>query len=1624
MKYLFKLLLYSATSLLFCSITFAQVTKTLNGVVRYENWIIDQNINKPNIPGPAGLRVNSFSGGLYFQNTYLAIPGQGPCIDLTFYYNSANTAIDLGYGPGWSMTYSMDVKMEGANVALRRADGRKDVFVQSGPGYTAPVGIFDILVQYMPGKFRLTSKTGMNYFFDDPTHNRLTKITDANNNQLSISYTSGLPTTITDASGRSVTLNYTAGHLTDITDANFSPARHISFVNDPAGSPVQVTDPLGNNIAYQYDPVRNMTRLTDQLGNMFNINYLNCTHVTSITSPLNSMTFSYDIAMLKTTVIEPVNSINQSTSLQFDASGNLQEKIGNCCGFHLLYTYDSQNNVSQQTDANGNNYTYTHDAKGNTTQETDPLSGVSSYVYEPVFNRITSATDKKGNVTTYAYDANGNLLTINHPLGITEHYTYDGNGNVLSYTDGRGFITQYAYNAHGDRTLITYPGGATNSFTYDNVGNLLTATDANGNITTYAYDKLDRLTQTTDALSNVTTYSYNARSELLSVTDALAHVTSYTYDALGRRISTTSPAGTSSMTYDEFGNATSSTDNNGNVTHYAYNAKNLLATETDALNHSRNFTYDANGNRLTGTDLNNNLTTYIYDALNRVTQVTDPLSHNTTYTYDQNSNPISVTDANTHTTTYTYDALNRTTQIQRPIGATTHVYDANNNKTSVTDANGHATTYTYDNRNRIITVTDALSHSSTYTYDVQGNRTSSTDRNGHTSTFSYDAMNRVLSKTNPVSETTTFVYDAAGRTTSRTLPNGNITTYSYDAADRMISAADNIGTLTAYTYDANSNPLTETDGIGHSTTFIYDALNRTTTVTDPLAKSSTYNYDNNSNLLSTQDRNGNTTSYLYDALNRNIQATYPAGNLTHFAYDAVGNNASMTDNNTNATLYAYDANDRLITETYADASAKHYAYDAEGNMISRTDNNGNITTYSYDVLDRLVLRNFPGANDDVFSYDFEGRMTAANNSNANINYTYDNADRMQSENMNGKTTAYVYDIPNRKRILVYPGGRNIEENYDPRMRLSLIKDGAATLSNYNYDPADRLVNRSCGNGTSTNYSYNNNNWITGITHSPGIAQFTYNFDNEGKPLFASQAHRPTNSEKYVYDNNDRLTQYKEGTLSGGNIPAPLTQTQFNYDGVENRTIVVKDAVTTSYTSNAVNEYSNINSGLSITPTYDANGNTLGDGVRNYQFDFENRLINVNGGATAMYKYDAFGRRIQKVTAAGTINYFYDGQRVIEERNGANVVQATYVYGAGTDDILNMKRGGINYFYHQNSLGSVVAVTNNTGNVVERYEYEAYGKPTIYNGAYALQPATTIGNTYMFFGKQYNAETGNYHCGAKFYKPDWGRFGQRITGPFDGNADNTKVSNGGQLGNQYLYANNNSTLFQPTDKLFTIQETLTASDKEITTFTNVNTGEKILWLTTPVPIDLADPGGNRATVNVPFPSFTDGVLQGEFSIDIRNPDPPTNFQIRRNITGNAVGSFSVSANLHEDYSTSNDPFRPQLNIQAQVHYESIPVGTKLIFTNINSGNNANPFIFFVPPDNLDFKKTTKPDRRRSPDLSPAFDRVKERDAAWQEFYIAFAQFQINLAIWIARGQPGPPPTPPMPPRAPNKLWPNK
>jgi YD repeat-containing protein len=89
---------------------------------------------------------------------------------------------------------------------------------------------------------------------------------------------------------------------------------------------------------------------------------------------------------------------------------------------------------------------------------------------------------------------------------------------------------------------------------------------------------------------------------------------------------------------------------------------------------------------------------------------------------------------------------------------------------------------------------------------------------------------------------------------------------------------------------------------------------------------------------------------------------------------------------------------------------------------------------------------------------------------------------------------------------------------------------------------------------------------------------------------------------------------------------------------------------------------------------DANGNTLSDpSGKSYTWDFENRLtqVVVPGTGTATFRYDPFGRRIQKSSALGTTNYLYDSWDLIEEADNSGNMLARYSDGYGFYQPLSM-----------------------------------------------------------------------------------------------------------------------------------------------------------------------------------------------------------------------------------------------------------------------------------------------------------------------------------------------------------------
>jgi RHS repeat-associated protein len=174
-------------------------------------------------------------------------------------------------------------------------------------------------------------------------------------------------------------------------------------------------------------------------------------------------------------------------------------------------------------------------------------------------------------------------------------------------------------------------------------------------------------------------------------------------------------------------------------------------------------------------------------------------------------------------------------------------------------------------------------------------------------------------------------------------------------------------------------------------------------------------------------------------------------------------------------------------------------------------------------------------------------------------------------------------------------------------------------------------------------------------------------------------------------------------------------------------------------------------------TYDANGNTLSDpSGKSYSWDFENRLVQAivpgtNGGTTT-FRYDPFGRRIQKSGPLGTTNYLYDGTNggnVIEEVDSTGNVLARYTHDLGIDKPFAELRSGTSSYYEQDGLGSITSLSSPAGSLANTYTYDSFGKLTASTG--------TLTNPFQYTGRGLDPETGIYEYRARFYDENVGRF---------------------------------------------------------------------------------------------------------------------------------------------------------------------------------------------------------------------------------------------------------------------------
>ena len=386
-----------------------------------------------------------------------------------------------------------------------------------------------------------------------------------------------------------------------------------------------------------------------------------------------------------------------------------------------------------------------------------------------------------------------------------------------------------------------------------------------------------------------------------------------------------------------------------------------------------------------------------------------------------------------------------------------------------------------------------------------------------------------------------------------------------------------------------------------------------------------------------------------------------------------------------------------------------YDYTVSGQRAAMQDASG-VTTYSYDVRDRLIEKATP-----------QGTLT----------YTYNGAgqlDSIQSNHAGGVDLSYSYDALNRLAKVTDQGLGNADTTYS--------YDNAGSLAGYVYP-----------NGVETAYTYNALNRLTDMHVAKAgadVARYQYTLGATGNRL--SVAELSGRTVNYAYDDLYRLTRE---TISGVATPGQNGEIAYTYDPVGNRltrTSTVAGIANQAFTYNANDQLN--------TDAYDANGNTIGTDGKTYAYDGDNRLISQNGGQVQIV-YDGDGNRVAKTVGGVTTQYLVDTlnptgyAQVLEEIENGSVARR---YSYGSDLISQSLKVGSDwqtYFYGYDGHGSVRFLTDASGNVTDRYDYEGFGNLVNQEG--------TTANSYLYSGEQRDASLGLDYLRARYYDTITNRF---------------------------------------------------------------------------------------------------------------------------------------------------------------------------------------------------------------------------------------------------------------------------
>jgi len=884
---------------------------------------------------------------------------------------------------------------------------------------------------------------------------------------------------------------------------------------------------------------------------------------------------------------------------------------------------------------------------------------------------------------------------------VTNIYYYDAWNNLVA-------SEAYTYNEWNQVTTHTLPSGpgAIQIYEYDAVTHRLTGehNSVNEEQKAYDYDGLGRVWRMRDARALADGAPYTEQMEY----NSWHQITKIHYRATGGSLD---PAVT--YEYDRYGNRTAVIDELGNRKDYTYDSYRRCTSLTEQTGSST-----ACGGQVRRWD-------WLYNRV--IDGINHPALSHTSKEWSAEVGPAFNPAGQRRATARTFDVNNRIVSEQTGLVQPPGPIDSTNPWVAVSETETH--TFTYDGNGQKETSIDGLNRETTYTYDLRNRLATTIEPNRQ-------------GQQNPVTQ---FFYDVAGNKTKVIFPDSTIQEWRY--------------------FDPFGQPRQVVDKRGNTTDLNYWPWG-------PMKKLA--------EVITHREKDGGGpdedqhTQFFYDLTGRPQTTSFPDGSTEVSTYELGQLKTYKTRKGQTKTIDLYDARGR---------ERHHYWRTFEGNVDSMTP-----------AVSRV--------------WDDASRLSSISNVFSTVAYTYDGAGQVRTESTTvagdgvTRTVGYCRYPSGDVSQITYPNEMVITRLYTSRGQVQSVGWGAGSTS-YDYNRDGTVNYQARTNNVTTTYGYDGRGIISSVRHTKGndLAKRDYWRDNRDRILAWKRGSDQTynlmedgRGDRYGYDEEGELTGASYRVLNPEVTPSDALRTDiFHYDKLGNRMgsnyLASRGPMTFTRKDNGLNQYHDWSP---LSTLYDddipgwggqgrANGVLMVEGWITGSYNALNQPVGVttgewNGTGNWMwFGYDPLGRCVKRWVGphvgtppnqqvppansnpATTIYFTYDGWNLIQE--GASGVQPSrvYVHGGRTDEIV-ASWAGSDWNQHQyNAQGNCILLTDSGGNILEQYDYDAFGFPYVYDRWGNYIGGLPGANRFLFTGREWIKELRLYDYRARMYQPELGRF---------------------------------------------------------------------------------------------------------------------------------------------------------------------------------------------------------------------------------------------------------------------------